>query len=87
MLADNGCFSGVALDSCFSVGGIAVMHQIGCAEARGRVELVCGGLVEVFGLGGLRDAFPCADVVQKDVAIEMDDRVADEFGNHVRVAV
>ena len=87
MLADYGCFSGVALDSCFSVGGIAVMHQIGCAEAPGRAEFVCGGLVQVFGFGCLRNAVFCAGIVQKEVAVGMHDRVADEFGNLARAAV
>jgi hypothetical protein len=45
----------VALDGGFGAGGVAVVHQaLAIAQApewRG-AELVCGGLVQVFGLGG-----------------------------------
>jgi len=64
---------------------------MGCAEAkapeRWSAELVCCGLVQVFGFGGLRDAVSCAHIVQQEVAVGMNDLVADEFGDLVRAAI
>jgi len=36
---------------------------------------------------GLGDAVPCADIVQQEVAIGMDDRIAQELRNFVGAAV
>src|SRR5258707_10106620 len=67
LLAHSRRLSTVAHYGRFSAGGVSVVHQILTepqAPERWCAELVCGGLVQVFGLGGLRDAVSCADIVQ-----------------------
>src|ERR1022692_434450 len=83
-------FPVMANDSGLDAGRVAVMHKP-IAESqppeRWRAELVCSGLVQVFGLGGLRDAVSCTDIVQQKVAVGVDDRIAQELRDFVRAAV
>ena len=84
------CFSSVTLYGLIGARRIAVVHQP-ITEAQSpewrSAKLVCGGLVEVFGLGGLGDAVSCTDIMKQEIAVGMNDRIADELGDLVHAAV
>jgi hypothetical protein len=90
VLTNCRCLSPVALDGLIGAGGIAVVHKP-ITEALSpewrSAKLVCGGLVKVFGLGGLRDAISCPHAVKQEVAVGVDDRIADELGDLVGTTV
>jgi hypothetical protein len=69
---------------------IAVVHKpVTEAQSpeRWSAELVCGGLVEVFGLSGLGDAISRANVVKQEVAVRMNECIANESWDLVRTIV